>query len=110
MPKTLTESEVEATLMKLKAADPDKKVNIIQFFGLQLEDVEELLTNIIDPFLLILPPLIHTPHSLLLSSVLSSFLPYFLPLIPKHPTIHLRFALIQVLLALLEKLNDAKER
>ncbi|OXG25622.1 protein STU1 [Cryptococcus neoformans] len=110
MPKTLTESEIEATLAKLKAADPDKKVDIIQFFGLQLEDVEELPANVIDPFLLILPPLIRTPHSLLLSSVLSSFLPYFLPLIPKHPTTHLRLALLQVLPALLEKLNDAKER
>ncbi|KIR43244.1 protein STU1 [Cryptococcus deuterogattii 99/473] len=110
MPKTLTESEVEATLVKLKAADPDRKVDIIQFFGLQLEDLKELPTNIIDPFLLILPPLIRTPHSLLLSSVLSSFLPYFLPLIPKHPTTHLRLALVQVLPALLEKLNDAKER
>ncbi|KJE04556.1 protein STU1 [Cryptococcus gattii NT-10] len=110
MPKTLTESEIEATLVKLKAADPDRKVDIIQFFGLQLEDVEELPTNIIDPFLLILPPLIRTPHSLLLSSVLSSFLPYFLPLIPKHPTTHLRLALVQILPALLEKLNDAKER
>lgn len=70
----------------------------------------QLPTNIIDPFLLILPPLIRTPHSLLLSSVLSSFLPYFLPLIPKHPTTHLRLALVQILPALLEKLNDAKER
>ncbi|ODO07599.1 hypothetical protein L198_01180 [Cryptococcus wingfieldii CBS 7118] len=108
--KTLPESDVEATLVKLRSADPDRKVDIIQYFTVQLDGVTSLPESTIDPFLLLLPPLLRTPHSLLLNTVLSTFIPEFLPLIPHQPTSHLRIALLQVFPALAEKLNDAKER
>ncbi|WVQ85520.1 hypothetical protein IAT38_007685 [Cryptococcus sp. DSM 104549] len=108
--KVLSEEDVEATLTKLRAADADRKVDVIQFFSLELEGVEELPESTIDPFILLLPPLLRSPHSLLQSSVLTSFLPFFLPLIPHAPTAHLRLALLQVLPALIEKLNDPKDR
>ncbi|WVO13086.1 hypothetical protein L204_100696 [Cryptococcus depauperatus] len=107
--KILSESEVEATILKLKNADTDKKVDVIQFFGLQLEGARELPESSIDPFLLLLPSLLRTSHSLLVSSVLS-LLPEYLPLVSNKPSHHLRLTLLQVLPALMEKLNDAKER
>ncbi|WVQ71295.1 hypothetical protein IAR50_000822 [Cryptococcus sp. DSM 104548] len=108
--KTLPESDIEATLLKLKSADPDRKVDLIQFFTVQLDGVTSLPEPTIDPFLLLLPPLLRTPHSLLLTTLLSTFIPEFLPLIPHQPTSHLRLALLQVFPALAEKLNDPKER
>jgi CLIP-associating protein 1/2 len=56
-------------------------------------------------------PLLRSPHHLLITSILSSFLPFFLPHLPTTaPATHLRLALHQLLPSLLEKLNDPKER
>ncbi|OCF56681.1 hypothetical protein L486_05535 [Kwoniella mangroviensis CBS 10435] len=110
--KILTEDDVEARIVKLKSAEPDKKVDIIQAFGLDFEDVTEIPDPTIDPLILLLPPLIRSSHPLLQISTLTSFLPFFIPLIPDAPTSisHLRLVLLQMLPALLEKLNDPKER
>ncbi|WVW80419.1 hypothetical protein I302_102400 [Kwoniella bestiolae CBS 10118] len=108
--KVLTEEDVEGRIVKLRSAEPDKKVDIIQAFGLDIEEVTELPESTIDPLILLLPPLIRSSHPLLQSSTLSSFLPFFIPLIPDSPTSHLRLILLQILPALLEKLNDPKER
>ncbi|WVQ97020.1 hypothetical protein IAU59_004130 [Kwoniella sp. CBS 9459] len=108
--KVLSEADVEAKIIKLKAAETDKKVDILQFFGLELEDVAELPESAIDPLTLLLPPYIRSSHPLLQSSTLSSFLPFFIPLIPLSPTSHLRLASLQILPALLEKLSDPKDR
>nr|XP_018264986.1 uncharacterized protein I303_03168 [Kwoniella dejecticola CBS 10117]OBR87144.1 hypothetical protein I303_03168 [Kwoniella dejecticola CBS 10117] len=107
---SLSEEDVEARIVKLKSAEPDKKVDIIQAFGLAIEEVSELPESTIDPLTLLLPPLIRSSHPLLQTSTLSSFLPFYIPLIPTSPTSHLRLALLQILPALLEKLNDPKER
>ncbi|OCF43209.1 hypothetical protein I317_02916 [Kwoniella heveanensis CBS 569] len=108
--KVLSEADVEAKIIKLKAAEPDKKVDILQLFGLELEDAAGLPEPAIDPLTLLVPPLIRSSHPLLQSSTLTSFLPFFIPLIPLSPTSHLRLALLQILPALLEKLNDPKDR
>ncbi|WWD05459.1 hypothetical protein V865_003536 [Kwoniella europaea PYCC6329] len=110
--KILTEDDVEARIAKLRSAEPDKKVDIIQAFGLDFEDVIEIPDSTIDPLILLLPPLIRSSHPLLQISTLTSFLPFFIPLIQDSPTSlsHLRLVLLQVLPALLEKLNDPKER
>ncbi|WWD18182.1 hypothetical protein CI109_102631 [Kwoniella shandongensis] len=108
--KELTEEEVETTLNKLKAADTDRKVDIVQFFGLRLEEVEELPESAIDAITLILPPLVRNPHPLLHSSTLTALLPFFIPHLPLSPPSHLRLALLQVLPAIVERLNDAKDR
>jgi CLIP-associating protein 1/2 len=56
-------------------------------------------------------PLLRSPHHLLITSIISSFLPFFLPHLPTAaPASNLRFALHQLLPSLLEKLNDPKER
>ncbi|WRT65948.1 uncharacterized protein IL334_002899 [Kwoniella shivajii] len=108
--KVLTEENIEGKIIKLRAAEPDKKVDLIQFFGLELEELAELPESTIDPLTLIIPPLIRSSHPLLQSSILTSFLPFYIPLIPLSPSTHLRLALLQVLPALLEKLNDPKDR
>ncbi|WWC96688.1 hypothetical protein V866_003560 [Kwoniella sp. B9012] len=110
--KILAEDDVEARIAKLRSAEPDKKVDIIQAFGLDFEDVTEIPDSTIDPLILLLPPLIRSSHPLLQISTLTSFLPFFIPLIPDSPSSlsHLRLTLLQVLPALLEKLNDPKER
>ncbi|WWC88149.1 uncharacterized protein L201_003054 [Kwoniella dendrophila CBS 6074] len=108
--KVLSEDDVVARISKLKIAEADKKVDLIQSFGLEIEQVSELPSSTIDPLILLLPPLIRSSHSLLQISTLTSFLPFFLELIPLQPTTHLRLSLLQILPALLEKLNDSKER
>nr|XP_019007659.1 uncharacterized protein I206_07674 [Kwoniella pini CBS 10737]OCF46440.1 hypothetical protein I206_07674 [Kwoniella pini CBS 10737] len=108
--KNLSEEDVEARIVKLKNAEPDKKVDIIQAFGLAIEEVTELPESTIDPIILLLPPLIRSSHPLLQISTLTSFLPFFIPLIPQTPNSHLRLTLLQILPALIEKLNDPKDR
>jgi CLIP-associating protein 1/2 len=54
-------------------------------------------------------PLLKSSSQLLLTAVLSNFLPIYLPLLPASSQ-YLRLALIQFLPSLLDKLNDPKER
>ncbi|KAK8865635.1 hypothetical protein IAR55_000780 [Kwoniella newhampshirensis] len=105
--KVLTEGEVETTLNRLKAADTDRKVDIVQFFGLQLEEVSSLPDAAIDAITLTLPPLVRNSHPLLHSSTLTSLLPFFIPHLPPS---HLRLALLQILPAIIERLNEPKDR
>ncbi|KAK4684711.1 hypothetical protein P7C73_g5453, partial [Tremellales sp. Uapishka_1] len=129
--KSLSEEDVEEFINKLKAAgtrplrcsslervltlcaaliDVDKKVDIVQFFGLRLEDTTELPQSTLDALTLLIAPLLRSSSHLLVTSILTSFLPFYLPLLPLNPTSHLRLALHQFLPAGLEKLNDPKER
>lgn len=57
-----------------------------------------------------LTPLIRSSSQLLVTSVLSHFLTLYIPLLPLAPPRHLQLVLVQLLPALLEKLNDPKER
>ncbi|WVR05607.1 hypothetical protein IAU60_002628 [Kwoniella sp. DSM 27419] len=108
--KSLSEEDIESRIVKIKAAETDKKVDLIQFLGIELEDVSELPESTIDPLILLLLPLLRSSHPLLLTATLISSLPPFIPLIPLSPTSHLRLAVVQLLPALLEKLNDSKDR
>lgn len=124
---TVTEEEVESFLSSLRAAgesvtlpepfhcsrilDVDKKVNLIQLWGIKLEDLEVLPDRSIDAITLLVGPFIRSPSHLLVTSTLSSFLPYFLPLIPPSQSqSHLRVAVLSLLPPLLEKLNDPKDK
>lgn len=66
----------------------------------------------LDAVILNLTPSLRSPNHLLVQSTLNSFLPFFLPHLPTESTRlnHLRFALVQFLPPLLEKLNDAKDK
>jgi CLIP-associating protein 1/2 len=134
--KVLSEEEVEDFLTKLNKAgeslyrietkltepDLDKKVDIVQFFGLKLEDAagvgvnvgyadpNQLPTTTMDALSLTLAPLLKSTSHLLISATLTSFIPFYLPLLPLEPHHHLQLALKQSLAPLLEKLNDPKER
>lgn len=55
-------------------------------------------------------PHIRSTHHLLLSSVLSNYLLFYIPLLPLSPLRHVQLAITQLLPGLLEKLNDPKER
>lgn len=86
-------------------------MNLIQLWGMKLEELDELPTRSIDAITLLISPLIRSPSHLLATSTLSSFLPYFLPLIPaSRDHSHLRVAVLTLLPPLLEKLNDPKDR
>lgn len=126
----LTESDVEVFISKLKqageyrkeplpnaqtcndahAADNDKKVDLIQAFGLQLEETSDLPLATLDALTLLVSPLLKSTSHLLISAVLTSFIPFFIPFLPASPAAHLQIALHQLLPLLLEKLNDPKER
>lgn len=122
----VTEEEVETFLNSLRAAgeflgnfahsmltctDVDKKVNLIQLWGIKLEDLEALPDRSIDAITLLVSPFLRSPSHLLVTSTLSSFLPFFLPLIPtSHAQSHLRVAILSLLPSLLEKLNDPKDK
>ena len=64
----------------------------------------------LDALTLVIAPLLRSTSHLLIASTLTSFLPFYLPLIPSSPPTHLRLALLQLLPSLLDKLNDPKER
>jgi CLIP-associating protein 1/2 len=73
--------------------------------------VPQLPETTVDGITLVVAPFLRSPHYLLVSSTLTSFLPFYLPLLPiSAPSQHLRLALHQLLPPLLEKLNDPKER
>lgn len=92
-------------------ADVDKKVNLIQLWGLKLETASDLPERTIDAITLVVAPFVRSSSHLLLTSTLSSFLPAFLPLIPSSYTqSHLRVALSQLLPGLAEKLGDPKDK
>lgn len=55
------------------------------------------------------PPLLRSSSTLLVTSVLTSFLPVYFPLLPSSGH-HIRLALTTILPALIEKLNDQKDR
>lgn len=126
----LTEGDVEVFISKLKqagesataafaaaclmdhahAVDNDKKVDLIQAFGLRLEDTSDLPVTTLDALTLTVSPLLKSTSHLLISAVLTSFVPFFVPFLPASPATHLQIALHQLLPLLLEKLNDPKER
>lgn len=91
--------------------DVDKKVNLIQLWGIKLEGLEVLPDRSIDAITLLISPFLRSPSHLLVTSTLSSFLPFFLPLISTSQThSHLRVAVLSLLPSLLEKLNDPKDK
>ncbi|ORY28597.1 clasp N terminal-domain-containing protein [Naematelia encephala] len=106
----LTEDEVEGYLNKLKAAESDKKVDIVQLFGLKLEDASSLPETTLDALTLSTAPNLKTQHHLLSASTLTSFLPFYLQLLPINSSHHIRLAQTSLLPILVEKLNDPKER
>lgn len=96
---------------KLTPADVDKKVNLIQLWGIKLEDLEVLPDRSIDAITLLISPFLRSPSHLLVTSTLSSFLPHFIPLIPScQAHSHLRVAVLSLLPSLMEKLNDPKDK
>jgi CLIP-associating protein 1/2 len=70
--------------------------------------IQQVPESTIDALTLTLSPYLKSSSQLLLTSILSNFLPFFLPLIP--PTVALRLPLNQFLPPLLDRLNDPKER
>lgn len=82
----------------------------MQAFGLTLEEASDLPQQTLDALTLSIAPLLKSTSHLLISAVLTSFIPFFIPFIPTTPTTHLQIALHQLLPALLDKLNDPKER
>ncbi|KAJ9103654.1 hypothetical protein QFC19_004229 [Naganishia cerealis] len=80
----LTEEVIAQQVAKIRAADVSRKVDVVQFFALQMEATSE--------------------------STLTSLLPAYLHLLPSIPTDKPRTAVHQIMPPLLDKLNDAKER
>lgn len=92
--------------------DADKKINLLQLWGIKLEAVTELPERGIDAITLLVAPFLRSTSHLLVTSTLSGFLPVFLPLVPATCTAppHLRLAVTQLLPGLVEKLNDPKDK
>lgn len=70
----------------------------------------QISTNALDGLTLTIAPLLKASSQLLVTSILTSFLPFFIPLIPSTPSQHLHLALVQLFPSINEKLNDPKER
>lgn len=95
----------------LTQTDVDKKINLLQLWGIKLEGVTTIPERGIDAITLLVAPFLRSSSHLLVTSTLSGFLPVFLPLIPTTSTEpHLRLALTQLLPGLVEKLNDNKDK
>lgn len=98
-------------MIVLTVTDIDKKVNLLQLWGIKLEKATELPERTVDAITLVITPCARSSSHLLVTSTLSSFAPYFLPLVPTSSSqSHLRLAVSQLLPALIEKLNDAKDK
>ena len=82
----------------------------IQAFGLRLEDTSELPNSTLDAITLTIAPLLRSTSHLLVSALLLSFVPFYIPFVPPTAGPHLQVALHQFLPPLLDKLNDPKER
>jgi CLIP-associating protein 1/2 len=110
---------------RVDVLDADKKVDQIQFFGLKLEDASsvrmpmhrvsmvayrQLPEVTLDAMTQSLAPLLKANSQLLVMSTMSHFLTLYIPLLPLSPARHLQLVLVQLLPALLEKMNDPKER
>ncbi|KAJ9127352.1 hypothetical protein QFC24_000759 [Naganishia onofrii] len=106
----LTEEVVAQQVAKIRAADVARKVDVVQFFSLQMEATFELPPTAVDAITLLIPTLLTSHSHLLYQSTLTSLLPTYLHLIPSTPADKLRAAVHQIMPPLLEKLNDAKER
>ncbi|KAJ9096472.1 hypothetical protein QFC21_005294 [Naganishia friedmannii] len=114
----LTEEVVAQQVAKIRVADVARKVDVVQFFSLQMEATSEvsipaaphLPPTSVDAITLLIPTLLTSHSHLLYQSTLTSLLPTYLPLIPSTPADKHRVAVHQIMPPLLEKLNDAKER
>lgn len=91
--------------------DIDKKVNLIQLWGVKFTTVDELPERTVDAITLLVGPFVRSPAHLLVTSTLTAFLPSFLPLLPVTSTQqHIRLAMSHMLPGLIEKLNDPKDK
>jgi CLIP-associating protein 1/2 len=89
----------------------DKKINLLQLWGIKLEEAAELPQRTIDPITMLVAPFLRASSHLLVTSALSSFLPVFMPLVPATSSeTHIRLAVTQLLPGLVDKLNDPKDK
>ncbi|ORX34125.1 clasp N terminal-domain-containing protein [Kockovaella imperatae] len=109
----MDELDVETFLSKLRTADTEKKVDLIQEFTDRLGQTDILPESTFDALTLAIAPLIRTSSNQLLAVILTSFLPSYIPHISTDTSssqVNLRVALNQFLPPSLERLNDPKER
>ncbi|WOO85720.1 Protein STU1 [Vanrija pseudolonga] len=108
----VSEEEVEAFLVALRAGDVDKKINLVQLWAIKLDPISELPDKTVDAITLLVAPFLRSPSHLLVTSALSAFLPAYIPLIPSAaPHVHhLQLALVQLVPGLIERLNDPKDK
>ncbi|GHJ86862.1 hypothetical protein NliqN6_3264 [Naganishia liquefaciens] len=106
----LTEDVVLEQVAKIRQADVTRKVDVVQFFSLQLEATQELTVVAIDAINGLIPTLIASHSHLLYQSTLTSLLPTYLPHLAPLGLEKVRSTAVAILPSLFDKLSDGKDR